>query len=175
MKFFYPIIIVLLLSSLAFPQDEIGELDKRQHYFAASVSIPVYYKYYGQGGHILPSVSFEYIVYRNPINKTSYSLIYGKEIDYEDNWTRNVIGFEITQIYGNKNIFLEIGGGASYNRNIDVHPRIGGRLNFGKHLIMKLAYTPRIRLDPDGTHIYCCTDHFATIGFGYRFNLFQKK
>ncbi len=163
------------MSSLAFPQDEIVELNKRQHYFATSVNIPVYYKYYGQGGHILPAVSFEYIVYRHPANKTSYSLIYGKEIDYEDNWTRNVIGFEITKFFGGKHTFIEVGGGVSYNRNIDVHPRIGGRFNLGKHLLLKLAYTPRMRLDPDGTHIYCCTDHFATISFGYRFNLFQKK
>jgi len=175
MKFFYSIIALLIFSSVSFSQDEKSELDKRKHYFAASINIPVFYKYYGQGGHFLPSASIEYIRYRNPTEKTSYSFIYGKEIDYEDNWTRNVFGFEITKLFMEKNVIFEIGGGMSYNRNIDAHPRIGGRFNFGKHLIVKLAYTPRIRLDPDGTHIYCCTDHFATISFGYRFNLFQKK
>jgi len=172
MKFFYSIVSLIVLTTLSFSQDGIVELNKKQHYFAASVNIPVFYKYYGQDGHFFPSVSIEYIRYRNPTNKTSYSLIYGKEIDYEDNWTRNVIGFEITKIFGRKHTFIEVGGGVSYNRNIDVHPRIGGRFNFGKHLLIKLAYTPRLRLEPE---LYTTFDHFATISFGYRFGFLKKK
>ncbi|HPE57827.1 MAG TPA: hypothetical protein P5514_10130 [Bacteroidales bacterium] len=164
-------------ASLSMAQNEPGSQFKPKNEWAVSITGYPFYKWFDSKDVVYVSLNGEYIHQNLKSAKTAFGLIGGATVWLGDDKFKpwSVFGIEVSEIHGRKNVFFEYGIGFStdFDETFVTHPKIGGRINFGNHFLMKAYYIFYIRSDSHSILGYA--DQFVSISLGYRFNIGKKK
>ena len=153
----------------------------KKSYFSVSVESPFFYKDWWEYSHNVLTVNIEYLKLRENKPGLSFVLGFGSIISkyegvvyYQDPY----IAGEMNFLFGKKNHYFEIGFGPGYATSVFFKGRFGYRLQLGKRLLFRIAYTPavylRMHIDteehPDFTGF-----NALSVGLGYRFGINTSK
>jgi hypothetical protein len=144
--------------------------------FSVFVESPLFFKMWNNENANIGLINFEYLQKRTNSFSNSYSIGLVALIHYENEWyapDAPVINLQYNAVFGRKNNFFETGIGLTVPVFL-LNLRFGYRLNIGKRLLFKIAYTPTIYLEKHiDTEEYSPYTGYngISVSLGYRFGI----
>jgi hypothetical protein len=153
---------------------------KKEKEFSVFVESPFFLKMWNNKNANIGLINFEYLQRRTNFFSNSYSIGLVALIHYENEWyapDAPVVNLQYNAVLGKKNNFFETGIGLTVPVFM-LNLRFGYRLNIGKRLLFKVAYTPTVYLEKHiDTEEYPSYTGYngISVSLGYRFGIHIPK
>jgi hypothetical protein len=173
MKSLITIVFVLLLNPFLFSQDTTE--NKNDNSYSVFFESPLFYEDWWEYQNTVLTINFEYLINKKN-GGLSFLLGYGRIFSSYDGvfYSDPYFNTEINYLFGKKHHFLEIGTGLGYGSSVFLKFRLGYRLNLGKRLLFRIAYTPTVYLrqhNDTEEHPPFTGFNGLSLSLGYRFGI----
>jgi hypothetical protein len=177
MKSLITIVFVLLLNPFLFSQDTTE--NKNDNSYSVFFESPLFYEDWWEYQNTVLTINFEYLINKKN-GGLSFLLGYGRIFSSYDGvfYSDPYFNTEINYLFGKKHHFLEIGTGLGYGSSVFLKFRLGYRLNLGKRLLFRIAYTPTVYLrqhNDTEEHPPFTGFNGLSLSLGYRFGIHIPK
>lgn len=169
-------LLIAVLLSFTYSEAQEPQAQATKNSFAAYLESPIFFGFENGKFHSwVTTANLEYFIKLSENFGISVSAGYGREFRFS-RYIDDAYYFSFNSIFGKRHHFLEIGGGAGiYSGDVFHNYRFGYRLHLFDRLMIRVAYTPYIRLWAHTDSFLFDRENDITLSLGYRFGFVNKK